>query len=342
MGTRSKAVLFGCAGLELNPNEAAFFEAINPAGFILFARNCDTPEQVRKLTHDLRKCIGSDTAPILIDQEGGRVCRLLPPHWRKPPAAQVFADLAKRDLGAAYEALTLNVRLIGQELRELGINVDCLPVLDLPQTDADPIIGDRAYGTEAEQVSALGRVACTALMLEGVLPVLKHIPGHGRANVDSHKVLPIVDTEKAELSQTDFMPFKVLADMPLAMTAHVIYSAIDADNPATTSKIVLQEVIREEICFDGLLMSDDLSMQALAGSFAERTIAALEAGCDVVLHCNGDMAEMVEIAEAATEMSEAAAERLMRALARLQSPESAPDSIDKEAALKRLAEFGII
>ena len=334
---RSKAALFGCAGLAVTPEEAAFFKAVNPAGFILFARNCDTPDQVKKLTGDLRGCIGSDNAPILIDQEGGRVCRLLPPHWRKPPSAQVFAELATRDLSAAYEALTINVRLIGQELRELGINVDCLPVLDLPEGDADPIIGDRAYGTESDQVSALGRVACTALMLEGVLPVIKHIPGHGRANVDSHKALPIVDTSKAELSQTDFMPFKVLADMPLAMTAHVIYSDIDAEHPATTSKKVIQDIIREEICFDGLLMSDDLSMQALAGSFAERTKSSLEAGCDVVLHCNGDMKEMVEIGAAAPEMSEEAGDRLARALARLQPPET----IDKKAALERLTELGV-
>lgn len=338
--TKSRAVIFGCAGLELSSEEAAFFAETQPVGFILFARNCDTPDQIKNLTAQLRSAINNDTALILIDQEGGRVARLRPPHWRAAPAAQTFADLAMRDLGTAYEALTLNIRLIGQELRELGINVDCLPVLDLPQEDADLVIGDRAYGSDPDQVSALGRVACTALLLEGVLPVLKHIPGHGRATVDSHAALPVVDTDWTELSKFDFMPFKVLADMPMAMTAHVIYSDIDADHPATTSRRVVQEVIREEMCFEGLLMSDDLSMKALAGSFAERTSASLEAGCDVVLHCNGDMAEMVEVAGAATLLSDDGSERLSKALARLESPET-PETIDKQAALRRLTELGI-
>jgi beta-N-acetylhexosaminidase len=243
--------------------------------------------------------------------------------------------LAERDLGLACEALTLNVRLIGQELRELGINVDCLPVLDIPEEGADSVIGDRAYGRDVDQIAALGRTACSALMHEGILPVIKHIPGHGRATVDSHKALPIVDTEHAELSQIDFMPFKVLADMPLAMTAHVIYSAIDADHPATTSKRVVKEILRDEICFDGLLMTDDLSMQALAGSFAERTRTSLEAGCDVVLHCNGEMSEMVEIATAVYDMTDEANERLAHALARIQHYET----IDKEASLARLEEL---
>jgi beta-N-acetylhexosaminidase len=337
---RSKAVIFGCAGLELTSEEIAFFAETNPIGFILFARNCDNPEQVKRLTQHLRECIKSETAPILIDQEGGRVARLRPPHWRLPPAGQVFAEMAQRDLATAYEALTLNVRLIGQELRELGINVDCLPVLDLPQTDADPVIGDRAYGSEPDQVAALGRIACTALMQEGVLPVLKHIPGHGRANVDSHKALPVVDTDQVELSQTDFMPFKVLADMPLAMTAHVIYNALDADQPATTSKRVVQEFIRGEILFDGLLMTDDLSMQALTGSFAERTRASLDAGCDVVLHCNGDMSEMSEVADTVSDMSDEADDRLTRALARIRNSDIS-DTVDKDAALERLSELGV-
>ena len=333
----SKAVIFGCAGPELTLEEVNFFTEIQPIGFILFARNCETPDQLRKLTSDLRGTVNSESAPILIDQEGGRVARLGPPHWRQPPAAQAFAELAESDLGAACEALTLNVRLIGQELKALGINVDCLPVLDIPREDADPIIGDRALGTEPQQISALGRVACSALLQEGVLPVIKHIPGHGRATVDSHKALPIVDTARDELGQLDFMPFKVLADMPLAMTAHVIYSAIDAEQPATTSRKIIQDVIREEICFDGLLMSDDLSMQALDGSFAERTTASLEAGCDVVLHCNGDMAEMMEIASVVTDLSSEADDRLARALMRIRDFET----VDTKSALERLAELGI-
>jgi beta-N-acetylhexosaminidase len=333
----SKAVIFGCTGPELMPGEAAFFTETQPVGFILFARNCETPDQLRKLTSDLRATINSETAPILIDQEGGRVARLGPPNWRRPPAAQVFAELAESDLGAACEALTLNVRLIGQELKTLGINVDCLPVLDIPLEDADPIIGDRALGTEPQQISALGRVTCSALLQEGVLPVIKHIPGHGRATVDSHKALPIVDTARDELGQLDFMPFKVLADMPLAMTAHVIYSAIDAKQPATTSQKIIKDVIREEICFDGLLMSDDLSMQALNGSFAERTRSSLEAGCDVVLHCNGDMAEMLEIASVVTDLSNESEDRLARALLRIENYET----VDTKSALERLAELGI-
>ncbi|MDP6259592.1 MAG: glycoside hydrolase family 3 N-terminal domain-containing protein, partial [Rhodospirillales bacterium] len=232
----------------------------------------------------------------------------------------------------ALEALTLNVRLIGQELRELGINVDCLPVLDIPQDDADPVIGDRAYGKEPKQVAALGRAACEALLKEGVLPVIKHIPGHGRATVDSHKALPRVNTALAELSAVDFVTFKALADMPLAMTAHVIYEAIDADRPATTSPRVVQEIIRGEIGFNGLVMSDDLSMQALAGSFAERTVATLNAGCDLVLHCNGDMAEMQEIARAASVLPIGAEEKMAKTLSLIERFET----VDKDAVLARL------
>jgi beta-N-acetylhexosaminidase len=332
---QSRAVIFGCKGLALSTEEANFFKETRPIGFILFARNCDTPDQVRNLTSQLRSSIESKDAPILIDQEGGRVARLGPPHWRKPPAAQVFADLAVRDIDLAIEALTLNVRLIGAELRALGINVDCLPVLDIPQSDANPIIGDRAYGKPPSQVAALGRAACDALMQEGVLPIIKHIPGHGRANVDSHKALPRVTVSKAELSETDFAPFKALSDLPLAMTAHVIYGAIDATEPATTSKPIIEDIIRREIGFDGLLLSDDLSMQALSGSFAERTTATLDAGCDVVLHCNGEMDEMQEIANVVSDMSSLAIERLTKALVLIENH----DTLDREAALSRLDEI---
>ena len=328
----SRALIFGCSGLELTPNEAKFFAESRPVGFILFTRNCNTPDQLRHLIHQLRDCINSENALILIDQEGGRVARLLSPYWREPPAGQVFADLAVRNLDNALEALTLNVRLIGQELRELGINVDCLPVLDIPQDDSDPVIGDRAYGKEPKQVAALGRAACEALLKEGVLPVIKHIPGHGRATVDSHKALPRVNTSLAELSAVDFVTFKALADMPLAMTAHVIYEAIDADRPATTSPRVVQEIIRGEIGFNGLVMSDDLSMQALAGSFAERTVATLNAGCDLVLHCNGDMVEMQEIARAASELPIGAEEKMAKTLSLIEHFET----VDKDAVLARL------
>ena len=333
--SQSRAVIFGCSGQELTAQEAEFFAAANPVGFILFARNCETPDQLRNLTGQLRDCIKSENAPILIDQEGGRVARLRPPHWRQAPAAKAFADLAARNMDEALEALSLNVRLIGQELRELGINVDCLPVLDIPQADADLVIGDRAYGTEPKQVAALGRVACEALLQEGVLPVIKHIPGHGRATVDSHEFLPRVEAKLAELSALDFVPFQALADMPLAMTAHIVYEAIDADRPATTSPRVVQEIIRGEIGFDGLLMSDDLSMQALAGSFAERTMATLEAGCDLVLHCNGEMTEMQEVAKAVSDLSAEAEEKMTKTLSLIERFET----VDKTAALARLDEL---
>jgi beta-N-acetylhexosaminidase len=333
----SKSVIFGCAGLELRTEEAAFFASVKPVGFILFARNCQTPEQVQKLTRDLRQVIGNENALICIDQEGGRVSRLGLPYWRKVPSAKVFSDMVEQNPVAAYEALTLNVRLIGQELRELGINVNCLPVLDIPADGADPIIGDRALGKEPEQVSALGRLSCQALLHEGVLPIIKHIPGHGRASVDSHKTLPIVDTSRAELSEIDFKPFKALADMPIAMTAHVIYSSIDSERPATISTKIIQDVIRREICFDGLLMTDDLSMQALTGSFKDRTLSSLDAGCDVVLHCNGDMSEMVEVASVIPNLSTEGNKRLGRALEKIAKFET----IDKLAALERLAKLGI-
>jgi beta-N-acetylhexosaminidase len=335
--TLSKAVIFGCNGASLMPDEFVFFSKIRPIGFILFSRNCIDPEQLKKLIKDLRKSINNDHAPILIDQEGGRVVRLLKPHWREPPAATLFADLAIKNIDLACEALNLNMRLVGQELRSLGVNVNCLPVLDIPFDGADPIISDRAFGVDPEMISILGRVACDALLMEGVLPVIKHIPGHGRANVDSHKALPTVRTDWAELSKIDFSPFKLLADMPIAMTAHVIYSAIDPKNPATTSRKVILEIIRKEIGFNGLLISDDLSMEALDGDFSYRTQAALAAGCDLILHCNGDMSEMREISNVVSDLSVKSADRLERALVQINRFET----LDRQVALERLTELGI-
>jgi beta-N-acetylhexosaminidase len=332
-----KSVIFGCAGLELKTDEAAFFSEIKPAGFILFSRNCKNPQQVRALTNDLRQAINNENALICIDQEGGRVSRLGQPYWRNAPPAKTFSKMAEESLDKAYEALTLNIRLIGQELRDLGINVNCLPVLDIPVDGADPIIGDRALGTDPKRVSTLGRASCYALIQEGVLPVIKHIPGHGRANVDSHKNLPVVSASLTELSNIDFMPFKALADMPLAMTAHVVYTSIDAYRPATTSAKVIQDIIRGQICFDGLLMSDDLSMQALTGSFKDRTLRSIEAGCDLVLHCNGNMEEMGEVANVISDLSVEARNRMARALEMVSNYRS----IDKKTALERLEELGI-
>ena len=306
-------------------------------GFILFARNCVNPKQLRTLIKNLRMSINNANAPILIDQEGGRVTRLGAPHWRTAPAIKIFADLVKKDTELACEALNLNIRLIGQELHELGINVNCLPVLDIPFVGSDPIIGDRALGNNVQQVSVLGRIVCDSLMQEGVLPIIKHIPGHGRANVDSHKTLPIVTADWVDLSKADFLPFKLLRDMPFAMTAHIIYSAIDENYPATTSRKIIQEVIRKEIGFSGLLISDDLSMGALEGSLGERARASLQAGCDIVLHCNGNLSEMLEIADVTYDLSDESFNLIQNSLARTKGSKN----FDKNKALERLVELGI-
>lgn len=309
------AAIFGCAGLTLSDAERRFFAQVNPLGFILFARNVDNPDQVRALVGQLRDSVGRADAPVLIDQEGGRVQRLRPPHWRAAPPGAAFAALAARDRDGARRAVRLNYRLIGRELADLGIDVDCAPVLDVPIFGAHDVIGDRAFGAKAEMVADLGLAVCDGLLDEGVLPVIKHIPGHGRAMVDSHLSLPLVQTSRAELEAQDFAPFRILRDQPWAMTAHVVYTALDAAAPATTSAKVIGEVIRGHIGFQGLLISDDLSMKALGGSFSERTKASLDAGCDVVLHCNGRMDEMQAIALQVTVLSEVARERVARAQA---------------------------
>ena len=306
----------GIAGTVLNPAERALFSERPPWGAILFARNIETPDQVRNLVGEFRELLGRDDAPVLIDQEGGRVQRLRPPHWPAYPPASVFADIYADDPDAARRAAWTGARLIGEDLHELGINVDCLPVADISFPETHEVIGDRAYGDTAEQVIELAASASEGLMQAGVLPVLKHIPGHGRATVDSHMELPLVKTSRTELELTDFAAFAGLHHLPMAMTAHVIYTSIDPDNPATTSRIVIDEVIRGDIGFDGLLMSDDLSMKALSGRFGERTAAALDAGCDIALHCNGDMAEMRAVAAGARVLSGDAAERADRALDR--------------------------
>ncbi|MEW6020320.1 MAG: beta-N-acetylhexosaminidase, partial [Pseudomonadota bacterium] len=312
-----QASIFGCAGPRLSADEAAFFAEVNPWGFILFKRNVETPDQVRRLTDALRACVGRPDAPILIDQEGGRVQRLGPPHWPVYPPGRAYGTLAGNDPLLRREITRLGARLIAHDLAALGINVDCVPVLDVPQAGAHDIIGDRAYAQTPEEVAYLGRAAAEGLIAGGVLPIIKHIPGHGRALADSHLDLPVVDASREALSSVDFAPFRVLSDMPMAMTAHVVYAAIDPRRPATTSRRAIREVIRAEIGFSGLLMSDDLSMKALSGDFAERTRASLAAGCDVVLHCNGDMAEMKPIAEACRPLSGLSRRRADAALARL-------------------------
>jgi beta-N-acetylhexosaminidase len=308
------AVLFGCAGKTLIDEEKRFFAQADPLGFILFARNIESPDQVRALVRSLRDCVGRD-APVLIDQEGGRVQRLRPPHWRNRPPMAIFGAMAKRDLTQARAAARLDARLIAADLADLGIDVNCAPVLDVPVAGAHDIIGDRAFATDPVLIADLARAVCDGLLDGGVLPIIKHIPGHGRAMVDSHHDLPVVATTAAVLSATDFLTFRLLRDAPWAMTAHVVYAAFDAERPATASPVVIGRVIRDEIGFDGVLLSDDLSMQALKGGFADRAAAALTAGCDVALHCNGDMTEMRAVASGARALSEAAQQRLTRATA---------------------------
>jgi len=306
------AAILGCAGPTLSAEERGFFHEADPLGFILFQRNCQTPEQVRRLVQDLRHSVGRADAPVLIDQEGGRVARLRPPAWRKAPAAGRFGVLASRDAPSALEAARLNARLMGAELAGLGISVDCAPVLDLQFAGASNVVGDRGFATDPELVAQLGRAVCEGLLAAGITPVLKHLPGHGRAVVDSHHALPEVDVSLAELRQTDFVPFRLLADMPWAMTCHVVYKAIDPDRPATTSPVVIADIIRGEIGFKGLLVSDDLSMEALRGDIGDRAKRARAAGCDLALHCNGRLEEMRAVAAAAGPVSGVTAERLAR------------------------------
>ncbi|MFG1383175.1 beta-N-acetylhexosaminidase [Xanthobacter versatilis] len=326
----SRAFIAGCAGPHLTKDERAFFADAAPWGFILFARNVETPDQVRALVADLRAAVGWQ-APVLIDQEGGRVQRLRPPHWPEYPPAEPFGALYLSDPVAALEAARLNSRAIAADLYALGIDVDCLPCADLRHPDGHGIIGNRAYGTEPGPVAALARAAAVGLLEGGVLPVLKHIPGHGRAPADSHERLPVVTAPRAELEAADFAAFRLLADLPLGMTAHVVYADIDPERPATTSPKVMDEVIRGSIGFTGLLMSDDLSMGALAGDMATRGRDALAAGCDLLLHCNGRLDEMTIVAGVSPQLSGAALERADRALALRQIPAEVDTAALREA-----------
>jgi beta-N-acetylhexosaminidase len=330
-----KAVIFGCAGEALTAEERRFFADTDPLGFILFLRNCREPGQVRDLVAALRNAVGRSDVPVLIDQEGGRVQRLKPPHWRQAPPAGRFGALYPADATAAVKATNINARLIAEDLRDLGIDVDCAPVLDVPSEDCHEVIGDRAFGSDPALVADLGRAYCDGLLSGGVLPVLKHIPGHGRASADSHHDLPAVDCSHAQLSGCDFVPFRRLRAMPLAMTGHVLYRELDPVAPATTSASTIADTIRGEIGFDGLLFSDDLSMRALSGTLGERASAAIAAGCDIALHCNGDMGEMEDVAAAVGPMSKAAQARLRRARAAV----PARREIDRRSAEAKLAEL---
>ena len=303
------AAIYGMLGLVLSDSERAFFQRVRPLGYILFARNVEDPAQVLALVSDLRALTPGYDPVVLIDQEGGRVQRLKPPHWRHAPAGSAFATLYERDPDRAARLLRSNFQLIGEELRALGIDVDCAPVMDVPVPGSHDVIGDRAYGTDPSTVAELARQVCEGLIDAGVVPVIKHIPGHGRAMSDSHKELPRVDADLATLRATDFAPFRAFcqsSDRPLAfgMTAHVVYSAIDPNLPATTSRTMIEDIIRGEIGFAGLLMSDDLGMKALSGPFDERAARSLAAGCDVVLHCDGNMEEMEAVARGAGPLGE--------------------------------------
>jgi beta-N-acetylhexosaminidase len=329
----ARAFIAGCSGLDLTDDEASFFRDSDPWGFILFRRNVDSPDQVKALCDALRGTVGRSDAPILIDQEGGRVQRLGPPHWRKYPPGRAYGLLQAGDPLARRELARLGGRLIAHDLLALGITVDCLPVLDVPVAGAHDIIGDRAYGFDPQTVAILGRAAAEGLLSGGVLPVIKHIPGHGRAFADSHLSLPVVDTTLSELERHDFVPFRILADMPLAMTAHVVYTAIDPERPATTSRTVMERIVRGHIGYDGLVMSDDLSMQALSGSFRERAEASFAAGCDVALHCNGRLDEMKPVAEAAPLLDGDALRRAEAALRRIRHEPEPFDPVDARARL---------
>jgi beta-N-acetylhexosaminidase len=329
---RTRAFITGVSGTELSAAEREFMRAERPWGFILFKRNVETPAQVSSLVRQLRESIDDPKAPVLIDQEGGRVQRFGPPHWPIYPPGSVFGALYDIDHALGLSAARLSARLIAADLIESGVTVDCLPLADVPVAGADAVIGNRAYGTEPHKVAAIGRAVTDGLEQGGVLPVLKHIPGHGRATADTHFRLPVVDTSRAELEKTDFAAFRPLADLPMAMTAHVVFSALDPAHPATTSATIIEQVIRGVIGFQGLLMSDDVSMNALAGSIAERTRAIVAAGCDMVLHCNGKLDEMREVAAETPELSGKALQRARLALA----ARKAPQPFDRLAARAEL------
>jgi beta-N-acetylhexosaminidase len=328
----TRAFITGVSGLELSAAEREFMRSERPWGFILFKRNVETPEQVSSLVRELRESINDPQAPVLIDQEGGRVQRFGPPHWPIYPPGAVFGALYDIDHSLGLSAARLSARLIAADLHESGVTVDCLPLADVPIAGADAVIGNRAYGTEPQKVAAIARAVTEGLEHGGILPVLKHIPGHGRATADTHFRLPVVETPAAELERTDFAAFRPLADLPMAMTAHVVFSALDPAHPATTSATIIEQVIRGVIGFQGLLMSDDVSMNALAGSITERTRAIVAAGCDMVLHCNGKLDEMREVAAETPELAGQALRRAGLALA----SRKAPQPFDRQAARAEL------
>jgi len=332
-----KACILGCEGLELSAREAGFFREADPFGFILFARNCGDPAQLSKLVTDLRDAVGRE-ALVLIDEEGGRVQRMKAPRWRDAPAPGTFGDIHEQDPRAALELARINARLIAEDLHEVGINVNCAPSLDLREDGSHAVIGNRAFSGDPETVVALGRVWMEGLRAGGVLPVIKHLPGHGRTRVDSHLSLPVVDAGRAELETRDFAPFKACHETEVAMTGHLLFRAVDAERPATLSERVITEIIRGHIGFEGLLLTDDLSMEALEGTIGTRAASAVAAGCDIALHCNGKLEEMADVADAVPDLSGtglARAEAAVRAAAGLKAAREPLDRQEARATLER-------
>jgi beta-N-acetylhexosaminidase len=334
-----QAAIYGLAGTELTPNEASFFADSRPAGYNLFKRHIESRQQLRSLTDGLRSLEGHDEVPILIDQEGGRVARMRPPEWQSFPSGEAFDRLYQLAPSSAIEAARVNARALGLMLNEVGINVDCLPMLDVRQPGASDIVGDRALGSEPMQVAALGKAILDGLKSAGVLGVIKHIPGHGRALVDSHYELPHVDASDEELS-VDIEPFERLRDAAMGMTSHLLYTQWDAERPASQSPVIIHDIIRQRIGFDGFLMSDDIGMEALAGDHGQRAAACVAAGCDVALHCDGKMENMLQVANAVPAISAEAEARLSRAMAMRFTPDDEMDFA--EAVAKRDALLALV
>ncbi len=331
--TTPNAVVYGLSGSRLTADERAFFRDANPLGFILFARNCTDASGIRALTAELRDVVDRDDAPVMIDQEGGRVMRLRPPHWPFAPAAREITDLYDREPELGVSVAEDVGRMFGAMLGDLGIDVDCAPVLDLGLPETTDAIGNRAYAADPQTVALLGGAMARGLMREGCLPVIKHLPGHGRGAVDSHKELPSVRADLATLREQDFAAFRLLNHLPLGMSAHVVYAAVDTERPGTVSPVVVETLIRGEIGFEGFLFTDDITMEALDGTAAIRAAAALDAGCDAVLHCSGVLSEMIELSGAVTSLSQSSESRWTRARAARQKPEGA----DIEALAETLA-----
>lgn len=335
-----RAAILGCAGVALDAGERRFLGDADPAGFILFKRNCESPEQTRALVAALREAVARPDAPVLIDQEGGRVVRLGPPHWHAPPAAALLGALAGIDEAAGERAAWLSARLVAADLFALGITVNCAPVLDLCFAGASKVVGDRSPGADPSLVARLGRAVMDGHCAGGIVPAIKHLPGHGRATADSHAVLPQVDASLEELRTSDFVPFRALRDAPAGLTAHVLYTALDSERAGTLSPTVIGEAVRGAIGFDGLLVSDDLSMGALIGPVGARAADSLAAGCDLALHCNGNRAEMEEVVEAVPRLAGRATERFDRMMSLRRPPDEFDEAgarVELDALLARVA-----